>query len=93
MNMSNIFDPEPRQMGLRGDRVLWRMMTKLCFYDNFIEQLKDYFLSIVGTFEGEMIFIPELRRDYGGMSNGYVCIDWWQNDAFPLLEKRLKRYT
>ena len=91
MKISYIFDPVPKHMGLRGDSILWKMMTKLCFYENIIEQLKEFFLTIVGTFEGDDVFVPALQMD-SGLSNGMVSIKWWRENGFPLLEKRLNKY-
>ncbi|MFT3757111.1 MAG: hypothetical protein QM769_14450 [Pseudoxanthomonas sp.] len=85
----------PDPMGLRGDRYLWSEMRSL-FATSFLPESPEEldalitraFLEVTGkAFADEDVFVK--RYDKGGMSSGWVSVDFWRNKAIPLMRQRL----
>lgn len=95
-NMHILFTPVPDQWGSRGDPYLWNEfeeISKLLLLPETENDLNDILLALYKNLtgkcleKGETIFVD--RFDTGGMSSGIVCSDFWIENAFPLLQKRL----
>lgn len=95
MKVSEIFEDEPIQWGLRGDPFLWRELK-----DNFKEldmpdspqELqtlieKRYEQSTGHPITHKNHFGVERFRSHG-MSSGGICPDFWVNSGIPLLVGR-----
>jgi hypothetical protein len=98
-DMSDVFDPEPQQWGLRGDPLVWRALR---------EQLSGTYLPpSAGEVESMLyaafnrlvavdlatemessVYRAEFAYDGGGMSNGYVSMEIWRAVLLPLLVER-----
>jgi molybdenum cofactor cytidylyltransferase len=91
MDMRSIFNPPPRQFGLRGDIVLWSLMSFMSPSEDVYKQLLDYFEEMVGPLgEGEdEVYVKDLDNSIG-MSRGWVSKKWWRNKGFPLIKKRIE---
>lgn len=97
--MTELFDPEPEQWGLRGDPHVWRA---LCDYlsgtelpasvDEVNSLLRRAFSDVVGVDLDTERESPVYREQYahGGMSSGYVDLGTWHERLLPLLAKRAK---
>lgn len=93
--LADLFVPFPAQFGLRGDSFLW---GKLAGYywgwvisaDTDIEQvIKDGFRSLVGQdFDSAPGEFFDEGLAHGGMSSGYVSMEWWRRTGLPLLVHR-----
>ncbi len=93
--ISQLFDREPAQWGLRGDPYLWKeMKAKLGLLTmpeasaDLERVLHSAFLDLTErTLETlDPIFVQ--RYDQGGMSSGMVCPEFWRNTAIPLIVSR-----
>jgi hypothetical protein len=89
MILADLFNPEPKRMGYRGDRVLWRCFTPMSLDGDVIKQLKDMFESVIAPLSEHRVFRAAFQTG-SGLSNGYFDVDWWREVAFPLLEERYK---
>jgi len=93
--VSSLFQVPPAQWGLRGDPFLWEEMVStigaLPLPENDVEfasLFSETFEHIVGhslTFQAN-VFVE--RFAHGGMSSGYVSLEFWREEAFPLLMRR-----
>jgi hypothetical protein len=96
--LSDLFEPQPAQWGLRGDPHLWREMATALrdvAMPNNAEQLtrmlEESFAQLVALplhASQESVFVERYSR--GGMSSGRISFDFWRNTAMPLL---LARYA
>lgn len=92
MKISELFDKTPEQWGLRGDPVLWDKMKELLSEsdlpdskEKLIEVLNSSFEEITGHSlnEKDDFYIESLST--GGISSGYVSLEFWNTIAIPLL--------
>lgn len=90
-----LFDAEPEQWGLRGDRFLWRLLQMQLMNArlpldlvDLAQMLNDAFERIVGQPLDERLEagIPGLPQQ--GMSGGVISGEFWSLKAFPLLLSR-----
>jgi len=90
-----LFDPQPEQWGLRGDKFLWRLLQMQLMNarlplnsDDLAQMLNDAFERIVGQPLDERLEagIPGLPKQ--GMSGGLISGEFWSLTAFPLLLSR-----
>ncbi len=95
MKVSEIFEEEPIQWGLRGDPFLWRELKER-FKDTDMpetqEQLKDLIEKEYETSTGhpithEKMFGVERFRSQG-MSSGGISPEFWVSSGIPLLVSR-----
>lgn len=94
--VSDLFTPEPKQWGLRGDPYLWREMaasladveTPISFED-LDWRITSKFRELTGTTRATTkspIFIE--RYDQGGISSGMISPEFWDSTGLPELRKR-----
>jgi hypothetical protein len=93
--VGDLFDQEPQQWGLRGDRHLWRELrdtlseVELPPTSAELERLlENEFWRITGA---SLAFCDEKfmeRFSHGGMSSGYISGDFWRQRGFPLFVER-----
>lgn len=93
--LSEIFQDEPTQWGLRGDPFLWKEMKNMLEdYDfpnteeQFTALIKQSYEKLTGTplTTRNNVFVE--RFNQGGMSSGYVSAQFWIEKAIPMLHKR-----
>ena len=98
--ISALFENQPRQWSLRGDRFLWQEIAETigelplpATEIQFIELLNITFDRLVGypITHQQDIFIK--RYAHGGMSSGYVCLQFWREKVFPLLQARYLEFV
>lgn len=99
VKMADLFDPEPRRWGLRGDPYLWRALgDKLSDVD--VPASEGEVVSLLHAAFGELVG-SDLRSDpapsvylerfaHGGMSSGMVSLDTWRQQLMPLLAERAR---
>jgi hypothetical protein len=100
--MSVLFEPEPRQWGLRGDPYLWRHMRR-CLADQDLPPSTEQVTSLLYRTFGELADVDLARTDldkepgdsvrreqydHGGMSGGYISLITWRDRLMPLLTER-----
>jgi len=93
--ISQLFEPEPEQWGLRGDPCLWEemkaMLDSVSLPKTSVELervLRFAFEEITERSWAQLDPIFITRYDQGGMSSGMVCPDFWRNKAIPLIVSR-----
>jgi len=100
MKMSELFDPEPRRWGLRGDPYLWRALREhLSGADvpgsagDVVARLHAAFSELVGVDLASDPASSVHREQYahGGMSSGMVSLDEWRQRLMPMLVERATR--
>lgn len=91
---SDIIFKEPSQYGLRGDIYLWKEL-KTVFENTKINNLDEFEKLLFSTFENVTLNKPTIGKNYGvrrynfgGMSSGMICSDFWIEKGFPLLIER-----
>jgi hypothetical protein len=95
--VSDLFDPEPAQWGLRGDPWVWRALrdhltgTYLPPSAGEVESLLyaafERLVAVDLATESE----PSVYREefaHGGMSSGHVSMNAWRAELMPLLMDR-----
>jgi hypothetical protein len=98
--VTDLFDPEPPQWGLRGDPWVWRALrdhlTGTCLPPSIREvELLLYasFDRIVGveltTESAPWVYREEFAGD-GGLSSGNVHLETWRATLLPLLVDRAR---
>lgn len=97
--VSAIFEEEPKYWGLRGDPYLWEEMRKefstvpiTISLEEFEKEFQETFEKLTGSplASGCDIFLSKYA--HGGMSSGQICVEFWIEDALPLLVERLKGF-
>jgi len=95
--LSDLFAPFPEWFGLRGDPYLWGMMAAhlkdswldeyeaLSFEDKFKRAFRD--LTSQNWDDAPDEFQVE-AWNHGGMSGGWISMDWWRRTGLPLLKDR-----
>nr|WP_288453629.1 hypothetical protein [uncultured Pseudomonas sp.] len=96
--LSDLFQPEPIQWGLRGDPYLWQEMSEALAAlplppseAQLSETLETTFERLVGlptSAQESSVFIE--RHAHGGMSSGYISLVFWRETALPLLLARYR---
>ena len=95
-----LFEPEPRQWGLRGDPLLWRDMRSRCAAvdipadeEKLQSVVQDLFTELTGhsLWEEEFFHVPAYESH--GMSSGKISPQFWRESALPLLKRRLATHN
>ncbi len=94
--LSELFQSEPIQWGLRGDPYLWQEMSEALAAlplppseAQVAEILEATFERLVGlpiTAQESSVFVE--RHAHGGMSSGHISLKFWHETALPLLLAR-----
>lgn len=94
--LSELFQPEPIQWGLRGDPYLWQEMSEALAAlplppseAQLAEILEATFERLIGlptSAEESSVFVE--RHAHGGMSSGHISVKFWRETALPLLLAR-----
>ena len=94
--VGELFTPEPRQWGLRGDPFLWRLLrdqlitTELpSTSQELMATLRHALAEAAGVdldSAENQVFVGILA--HGGMSSGSVWLPWWRDTGLPLLVER-----
>ncbi|PKH03102.1 hypothetical protein CXF72_07910 [Psychromonas sp. MB-3u-54] len=95
--VSDLFDPAPKQWGLRGDLFLWlEMRQALCHVpvpenpSDLAGIIKSAFHALTGKSLENKEFFYVSRFARGGMSGGGIAPSFWIDELIPMLEKRLR---
>lgn len=93
--ISDLFDPEPFQWGLRGDPFLWMEMRQALCHVPIPEEDETMERILLGCFTsltGEELSPDKnyriKRYAFGGMSSGMVCGVTWTEKLLPMLRQR-----
>jgi hypothetical protein len=95
--VSVLFDPEPKQWGLRGDPFLWRALRAHLAgvaipptAEELINILHAAFRELAGTDLASDPASSVYREQYahGGMSSGMISLNAWRERLMPLLAER-----
>lgn len=95
--VSDLFDPEPRTWGLRGDPHLWRALrARLASQDvpasvgELAGLLHAAFRELAGTdLAGGPASAADLEQyAHGGLSSGMISLDTWRQHLMPMLLER-----
>jgi hypothetical protein len=95
--VSDLFDPEPRTWGLRGDPHLWRALrARLAGQDapasagELASLLHTAFRELTGTdLTNDPASSAYLEQyAHGGMSSGMISLDTWRQQLMPMLLER-----
>ncbi|CAN5287270.1 hypothetical protein BH09ACT12_BH09ACT12_05040 [soil metagenome] len=95
--MAELFAPEPRQWGLRGDPFAWRAMADRLSGTPVPSSEAEVTGLLVAAFEGmigvslaqespDSVFVEAFAG--GGMSSGHVHLPTWRDRLVPLLVER-----
>ncbi|EAQ47309.1 hypothetical protein MED193_18989 [Roseobacter sp. MED193] len=99
MVLSDLFTPFPEKFGLRGDPYLWGMMAARLNY-SWLNEDEDEPLSLEGEIKRAFRELTGQNWDdapdefqvealnHGGMSGGWISMDWWRRTGLPLLRDR-----
>ena len=97
--LSDLFAPFPEQFGLRGDPYLWGMMAARLNY-SWLNENEDAPLCLEGEIKRAFRELTGQNWDdapdefqvealnHGGMSGGWISMDWWRRAGLPLLRDR-----
>ncbi len=95
ITISELFEAEPAQWGLRGDPHLWEDMKAklktLIMPATGLELeriLESVFMELTTRNLDNRDPIYIARYDQGGMSSGMVCPDFWRRKAVPIILSR-----
>ncbi|MEU7601841.1 hypothetical protein [Streptomyces sp. NPDC041003] len=97
--MADLFDPEPKTWGLRGDPHVWRALRDHLSgtdvpesVDEVVRLLRAAFSKLVGIDLVGDLASSAYREQYahGGMSSGVVSLDTWRERLMPLLAERAR---
>jgi uncharacterized protein YycO len=97
VKLSALFEPEPRQWGLRGDPYLWRAMrdhlsgtdipssaagTAAVLHAAFAD------LTGIDLDSHQAASVYQEQYAHGGMSSGMISLRAWRQTLMPLLSER-----
>lgn len=96
-NVSDYFEREPDQWGLRGDPFLWAELRQH-FADvpvpaktvDLHRLLENAFWELTGETLSFCRDVHVRRFAHGGMSSGVVCGAFWRQRGFPLIVERFE---
>lgn len=95
MMVASLFVPEPKRWGLRGDPFLWEAMRDALRDTPMPSTLAEFRNLVSASFIEQTghrlvpsgsVFVESLA--HGGMSSGQVSMEFWTEEALPLLFKR-----
>ena len=95
--LADCFDLVHRQWGLRADPHVWGLMRDRLSHE---PTPPDVEAVLVAAFEAETgldlgaegerrVYVEQ--HDHGGMSGGFVDLDWWRTKGIPLMVARATR--
>lgn len=94
-SIGTLFDPEPEQMGLRGDRGLWQAMRSALADDPIPSDPQELQTKLEATYReltGQSLSDPTEKHipqfATGGMSSGMISPAFWSDSAFPMIVAR-----
>lgn len=99
MRVSDLFDPEPKTWGLRGDPHLWRALRAHlagqdapASADELASLLHAAFRELTGTdlTSDPASSVYREQYAYGGMSSGMISLDTWRQRLMPMLFERAR---
>jgi hypothetical protein len=99
MKVADLFDPEPKTWGLRGDPWVWRALReRLSGTDipasagEVVRVLHAAFRDLVGldlaSDPAPLVYRKQFA--HGGMSSGSISLDTWRQKLMPLLAERAR---
>lgn len=96
--LSDLFQPEPIQWGLRGDPYLWQEMSKALAalplppsetqLAEILDATFERLVELSPRVEESSVFVE--RHAHGGMSSGHISLIFWRETALPLLLARYR---
>ena len=93
--IGSLFENEPHPWGLRGDPYLWQEMKRKFKNVPLPETPEELKVMIETEFElitGRSVSESEdclvEQFSHGGMSSGYISMEFWHNSAIPELLRR-----
>jgi hypothetical protein len=98
--VSKIFEQKPERWGLRGDPFLWDELQQVfttiplpCSKTCFIHHFEKFFQELTNhSFKSESDNWVE-KYDHGGMSSGGISVQFWRENALPVLISRLEKLS
>lgn len=97
--VDEIFKYEPEQWGLTGDIYLWRELKEKfsnielpCTVEDFKNYFNEFFEELTGSKLKSYGKVYIKRYEKEEICNGYISLDFWSDEALPLLIQRVKRY-
>ena len=93
--IENIFNPTPKQWGLRGDPYLWESLRNHFEQVGLPREIDEFEIELIklfksktskSIFDKESVFVEGYA--HGGMSSGHISIDKWRDEFIPLLMER-----
>ncbi|MBE6018116.1 MAG: hypothetical protein E7233_11040 [Lachnospiraceae bacterium] len=97
MNLSEIFETEPKQWGFRGDPYFWRYLKEkarkmpITISEAELEDwIKKEHREVSGKEMTDCSIVRVEQFAHGGMSSGGISGQWWTEDGIPLLVSRLR---
>lgn len=94
----SLFEPEPEQMGLRGDRELWRVLSEELKTIPSPSSRTELVRLVARVFEGHTgtklergCPVQIATKAVTGTSRGQVDPIWWIEKGVPLLCERLAK--
>ena|SRR6266566_5448774 len=99
IKMADLFDPEPRTWGLRGDPYLWQALREHLSGTDIPASVGEAVALLHAAF-GELVGLdlvgdpaPSVyleRYAHGGMSSGMISLDTWRQRFMPMLAERAR---
>ena len=99
IKMADLFDPEPRTWGLRGDPYLWQALREHLSGTDIPASVGEAVALLHAAF-GELVGldlvgdpVPSVyleRYAHGGMSSGMISLDTWRQRFMPMLAERAR---
>jgi len=96
--LKTIFITRPYQFGLRGDNFFWDEL-EIYFKDHqvpeteqqLIDQIHHAMIQLTGrsTIDLQIYYVE--KYNYGGMSRGLICSEWWEQEGIPLFIGRYRK--
>ena len=97
--IENIFNPTPKQWGLRGDLYLWESLKNHFEQVGLPRKIDEFEIELIklfksktskSIFDKESVFVEGYA--HGGMSSGHISIDKWRDEFIPLLMERFIKH-
>ena len=95
MKVSEIFEDEPIQWGLRGDPFLWRELKEIFREIDMPDTPKELQTLIEIEYENSTEYPISYQKHFGierfrshGMSSGGISPEFWISSGIPLLVRR-----
>ena len=97
--LADLFDPEPRTWGLRGDPYLWQALrahlsdtAMPASAGEAVRLLHAAFAELTDTdLDNPAASVFREQYAHGGMSGGGISLDTWRQQLIPLLAERARK--